>query len=128
MQRREFLVVSSMGAVASATAWAAPNVLSSPNDVDVIVYDSRYPVARDIAQRQVEQGARAFESEACMVSLWRGPLAEVIERGETRIAGFTTYSDFTLARECARERGLRVLEERWCRECPGSFVSWRIGV
>jgi hypothetical protein len=150
MRRREFLIVSSMSAAAVSITSRAQAAMGSPAgtvtgaavgsppalasagarsliDVHAIVYDSRYPIARELAQRRVEQGAQAFSTGECMVSLWRGTLAECIERGETRIAGFTTYSDFTIARECARDHGLRVLEEKWCRDCPGTFVSWLIG-
>lgn len=143
MRRREFLVASSMSAVAlplasranAARASATPGATTiasgaegaSVLDVHAVVYEARYLAACEFAQRQAERGARVFDTEGCMVSLWRGPLAELVNRGEARVAGLTTYSDFSIARECARDRGLRVLHETWCRDTPVALVHWLIG-
>jgi hypothetical protein len=137
MRRREFLIASSMGGALLIASRAGAGIAGSggpsptaevpPSAFHAVVYEPRYPVACEFAQRQIERGARAFGTNECMVRLWRGPLTEPLARGDTRIAGLTLYSDFAIARDCARDRGLRVLQEGWCRDCSVTLVSWLIG-
>jgi hypothetical protein len=125
MHRREFLIASSMGAAALSIASRAN---ATPRDIPrAVVYETRYLAACEFAREHAEHGATVFGADGGMVQLWRGPLAEIASRGEARIAGLTTYSDFSIARACAREHGLRVLQESWNRETPVALVHWLIG-
>lgn len=47
--------------------------------------------------------------------------------GTLRIAGATLYSDFAIARDCARDLGLRVLREEWLSDAQATLVTWLIG-
>lgn len=140
MHRREFLIAASMSAVLPAASSAGSAAAASKagiatagpgdgrsTDVLAVVYDPRYLAAREFAQWHSERGARAFDTNGCIVRLWRGPLADFVNTEETRIAGLTLYSDFEMARDCARERGLGVLHEDWCRSGPVTLISWLIG-
>ncbi|MEJ1966640.1 MAG: hypothetical protein WDO56_35905 [Gammaproteobacteria bacterium] len=136
MRRRDFLITGSTGAmIAMALPAMAKGV--DPAVLDVVLYEPRYLAAREFASRMVDRGARAFGTDECIVQLWRGVLADSLDLGETRIAGLTLHSDFEIARECARDEGLRVLRESLCR-CEASsltngtsrsvtLVSWLIG-
>lgn len=143
MRRREFLITSSLSAAALSVAARAsvpvPNAAqtsagnsgftagrSSP-EAQAVVYEPRYVAACEFAREHAGRGAQVFGADGGMVQLWRGPLAEVVSRGEARIAGITSYSDFALARECARDHGLKVLHESWCRDTPVALVHWLIG-
>jgi hypothetical protein len=146
MRRRAFLIASSMSAALTLASRAGAGIAGSgivgtgsegadlagsavPLPVDAFIYEARYPLAYTLARQEAERGVRAFAMEGCMVQLWRGPLGELLSGAGSpaRIAGVTLYSDFTIARDCARERGLRVLNETWCRDCNVSLVSWLIG-
>lgn len=132
MQRREFLVLSSMSVVGWSATWradvraAVPQGLFS-SQAQAVIYDPRYPAARDLMEQQLAGGARAFATDECIVRLWRGPLTQIVDDGANRIAGVTAYSDFALLRECARERGFRVLHEEWRKDLPVTLVFWVLG-
>lgn len=132
MHRRQFLIVSSMGAAVAAatrTGLAGAAVESHPPiPVQAVLYEPRYLIARQFANRHAASGIRLFGTNECMVRLWRGDLAKSVDRGSARIAGLTLYSDFAMARDCARDQGLKVLHEEWCREAPRTLVSWLMGV
>ncbi|MEJ0039677.1 MAG: hypothetical protein WDO68_27140 [Gammaproteobacteria bacterium] len=152
MHRREFLIASSMSAALSVAggadcgraaeadprlsprADAASAASSGPASrsiqstrVHAALYEPRYLAAREFAQLQVAHGVRTFGTNECIVSLWRGPLAEFLEREEACMAGLTLYSDFAIVSECARDRGLKVLHEGWCKSGPVTLASWLIG-
>lgn len=115
--------LASHGSASPAAGWPA-----SGAGIDAIVYDPRYSAARDLAQRHATRGVRLFETNDCIVRLWRGPLSREPGSASTRIAGFTPYSDFAMARDCARDRGLRVIHEEWCRAPPVTLVLWLMGL
>jgi hypothetical protein len=148
MRRREFLIASSLGAAFSAAvAWSAGFPLAAASgvspasrrvllsaftassaDIHAAVYEPRYAIARDFARQHAARGIPAFRADDCMVRLWRGSLARVPLQGEAlRIAGTTLYSDFAIARDCARELGLKVLREEWLKAAPVTLVHWLIG-
>ncbi len=146
MHRREFLIATSMGAAAFSTAFRAQSASCEARSVDApadpgaaapagadtaaqaVVYDSGNSAAREFAQAHSERGAQLFAANECMVRLWRDPLTQIVSHADVRIAGLTTYSDFSMARECAREHGLRVLQESWHRDSSVTLVQWLIGV
>ncbi len=138
MHRREFLIATSMGAAAFSTAFRAQSASCEARSVDApagadtaaqaVVYDSGNSAAREFAQAYSERGAQIFAANECMVRLWRDPLTQIVSHADVRIAGLTTYSDFSMARECAREHGLRVLHESWHRDSSVTLVQWLIGV
>ena len=132
MRRREFLIASSLGvalcgAVARAGTQAAAHRGASPADVHAVVYEPRYPVARDFARAHASRGIQIFRADDCMVRLWRGPLARWPKGHAIRIAGTTLYSDFAIARDCARDLGLVVIREEWRKAAPGTLINWLIG-
>jgi hypothetical protein len=188
MRRREFLIVSSVGAAFASVARAAPagafaawpggtvrGAAEAPHgagagteavfaDVHAVVYEPRYAISRDFARQHEMRGVPVFRSDQCMVRLWRGPLVGRPEPGGAvthsgprraahrlpaapsahidgslriagavrspdalRIAGVTLYSDFAIARDCARDMGVRVLREEWLSDAPAALVTWLIG-
>lgn len=146
MRRREFLIAGSLGAAFGATVargttlatgsgmavvrgstLAGASETASPADIHALVYEPRCTVARDIAERHARRGVQVFSTDECMVRLWRGPLAQQGRGGSIRIAGTTLYSDFAIARDCARERGLTVMSEGWLKGAPFTLVKWLIG-
>jgi hypothetical protein len=137
MHRREFLIATSMGAAALSIASRAQgsprdaNPVFAPAAADgaahAVVWQPGIPAADEFARAQAERGARVFAANECMIRLWRGPLAQMLSRADVRIAGLTTYADFSIARECAREHGLRVLRESWHRDSSVALVQWFIG-
>ena len=132
MYRREFLLASSMGAAGVAvarTGLAGDGLKSSRPLIRVVLYDPGYLIAREFANRHALRGISVFSTAECMVRLWRGPLAQSAGRSDACVAGLTQYSHFAMARDCARDQGLKVLHEEWSREAPSrTLISWLIGM
>jgi hypothetical protein len=67
------------------------------------VYDERYADCTIFAEALIRQGAVAFPADGDSVRLWYGSLREHLARHPGRIAGFTTYADFSVSQSCGRE-------------------------
>jgi hypothetical protein len=124
MNRRDFL----KGAGAAAIVPAVPGVLWNPRSysanaapapaasptfprISAVVYDERYADCRLFAGALVRQGAVAFPARSDSVQLWYGALREHLARHPGRVAGFTTYADFSASQACGRELSLITLYE-----------------
>lgn len=71
-----------------------------------VIYDPRYVPSRRFAGTLARYGAEPFDAAEDLVRLWRGALSAYWRGAGTRIAGLTTFSDFVIARSCARQAGL----------------------
>ncbi len=130
MRRREFLIVSSVGGGVvhdGSCNRCTPCPNASPSLIRAVVYAPKYAAASELARQHATRGIPTFKTDECMVRLWRGPLAQLKEGGGLRIEGVTLYSDFTIARDCARDLGCRVLREEWLNDGPVALVRWLVG-
>jgi hypothetical protein len=141
MRRRDFLLVTTSVSAVMSVAARARSVFKSEDAAverpNAVLYEPKYQASRDFALQLIERGAHPFSTHDCIVAIWRGPLERCLAQRKPRIAGLTLYSDFLIMRECARERGLRVIREdlRQC-EAPScvdgsarsvTLVSWVMG-
>ena len=79
--------------------------------ISAVVYDERYADCRLFAAALVSQGAVAFPANADSAQLWYGSLRAHLARRPGRVAGLTTYADFTVSQACGRELNLATLYE-----------------
>jgi hypothetical protein len=77
----------------------APNVLP----ITAVIYDERYADCRAFAEALERRGATSFATSQDAVQLWYGPLRAYLEKNTGRLAGLTTYADFSSSRACGRE-------------------------
>jgi hypothetical protein len=75
------------------------------------VFDERYPDCRLFADALAGQGAIAFPANADSAQLWYGSLRAHLAQHPGRIAGLTTYADFTVSQACGRELNLATIYE-----------------
>jgi hypothetical protein len=120
MNRRDFL--KRAGAVAMVPA-AVPGAIwgSSPDGASVapeqatsqirpaitaVVYDQRYTDCTLFAAALVRLGAVGFPANGDSAQLWYGLLGAHLAQNAGRIAGLTTYADFSVSQTCGRELNL----------------------
>jgi hypothetical protein len=96
-------------AAASATPESTTSRRVAP--ITAVVYDERYADCRLFAAALVSQGAVAFPANADSAQLWYGSLRAHLARHPGRVAGLTTYADFTVSQACGRELNLATLYE-----------------
>ena len=109
MNRRQLLL---RGLVVAALAPAAgiAGAKDEANQTLAVVQDPAYRRSREFASLLVARGARLFTPEDDMLGLWHGPLAAFSRAaGPMRLAGLTTWSDFLVLRDCARQAGMAPL-------------------
>jgi hypothetical protein len=119
MNRRDFLKGAGAAAIVPA---AIPNALwgSAPiattaapvvPPISAVVYDERYADCKIFADALVRHGAVAFAANADSAQLWYGSLRAHLALHPGRVAGLTTYADFSVSQACARELNLATLYE-----------------
>jgi hypothetical protein len=97
----------------TAAASATPESTTSPRvaPITAVVYDERYADCRLFAAALVRHGAVAFPANADSAQLWYGSLRAHLASRAGRVAGLTTYADFTISQACGRELDLATLYE-----------------
>ncbi len=119
MNRRDFLKGAGAAAIVPA---AIPGAIwgSSPSattvapivpPISAVVFDERYPDCKLFADALVRQGAVAFAANADSAQLWYGSLRAHLAQHPGRVAGLTTYADFSVSQSCGREQNLATLYE-----------------
>jgi hypothetical protein len=125
MNRRDFL--KRAGAVAIVPA-AIPGAIwgSSPDGSSVapeqtawqvrpsiiaVVYDERYTDCTVFAAELIRHGAVGFPAHGDSAELWYGLLGAHVAQNSGRVAGLTTYADFSVSQACGRELNLATLYE-----------------
>jgi hypothetical protein len=125
MNRRDFLKGAGAAAIVPAaipgaiwrTSAASANATSesaaSPTflPITAVVYDERYADCRLFADALILQGAVAFPANGDSAQLWYGSLRAHLSRHPGRVAGLTTYADFSVSQGCGRELSLVTLYE-----------------
>ena len=94
-------------AYANVASEAAASPILSP--ITAVVYDERYADCRLFADALIRQGAVAFPANGDSAQLWYGSLRAHLSRHPGRVAGLTTYADFSVSQGCGRELGLAEL-------------------
>lgn len=125
MNRRDFL--KRAGAVAIVPA-AIPGAIwgSRPDGASVtpepaasgirpsitaVVYDERYSDCKLFAGALIRQGVVGFPANGDSAQLWYGLLRAHLAQNAGRVAGLTTYADFSISQACGRELNLATLYE-----------------
>jgi len=125
MNRRDFLKGAGAAAIVPAaipsaiwgSAAANANAASEPAasrilpPIAAIVYDERYSDCKLFADALIRQGAVAFPANGDSAQLWYGSLRDHLARHAGRVAGLTTYADFSVSQACGRELNLATLYE-----------------
>jgi hypothetical protein len=125
MNRRDFLKGAGAAAIvpaaipgaiwrsSPATANAAPEPagwrILPP--ISAVVYDGRYVDCKLFADALIRQGAVAFPANADSAQLWYGLLRTHLAQHAGRVAGLTSYADFSVSQACGRELSLATLYE-----------------
>lgn len=98
-----------------------------------VVQDPAYVRSREYAALLVERGAQLFTSDD-MLGLWRSELAAFRQHAGAalRLTGLTTWSDFIVLRDCAREvrlKPLSVLDQDAGRAATkrATLYAWVLG-
>jgi hypothetical protein len=125
MNRRDFLKGAGAAAIVPAalpgaiwstspvSANAASETGASPflPPITAVIYDERYADCRLFADALTRQGAVAFPANGDSAQLWYGLLRAHLSRHPGRVAGLTTYADFSVSQGCGRELRLATLSE-----------------
>jgi hypothetical protein len=123
MNRRDFLKGAGAAIVPAAipgAIWGPASVAASARSgqekstvvpITAVVYDERYADCKAFADALARRGAKAFATNADAVQLWYGPLRAHLARDPGRVAGLTTYADFSVSQACGRELNFARLYE-----------------
>ena len=105
--RREFLQA---GIAASLLPLLSPKALSAPGPraFDMVIFDQRFPQARDFAQRAREARLDCVAIEGDITHLYFHDLSLRWHRGPTTIAGLSTKASLFCLEMLARDRGMRL--------------------
>lgn len=120
MNRRDFLKGAGVAIVpaalpgafwTSAAPMGIPRAVQAVLPVTAVVFDERYPDCRDFAETLEKRGAKAFPTNQDAVQLWYGALRAYLAEHPGRVAGLTTYADFSVSQACGRELNLAQIYE-----------------
>jgi len=128
MNRRDFLKGAGAAIVPAAipgAIWASaplsaaseralessPEASPTIGPITAVVFDNRYADCQAFADALARRGARAFATNADAAQLWYGPLRAHVAQHPGRVAGLTTYADFSVSQACGRELGFAQLYE-----------------
>ncbi len=119
MNRRDFLKGAGAAAIVPAAIpgalWGSAPVATPAAPIvppiSAVVYDERYADCKIFADALVRHGAVAFAANADSAQLWYGSLRAHLARHPGRVAGLTTYADFSVSQACGRELNLTMLCE-----------------
>jgi hypothetical protein len=106
--RREFLqagIAASLLPLLSSKPWSA----AAPRDFDMVVFDQRFPKARDFALQAREAGLDCVAIEGDITHLYFHELSLRWNRGPTTITGLSTKASLFCLEMLARDRGMRLL-------------------
>jgi hypothetical protein len=96
---------------AASTATYGPSSSPVIPPITAVIYDERYADCKLFAEALVRQGAVAFPANSDSAQLWYGSLRAHLEQHAGRVAGLTTYADFSVSQSCGRELNLATLYE-----------------
>lgn len=100
------------GAAASQrTQESSPEISPAIAPITAVVFDDRYADCQAFADALARRGAKAFATNADAAQLWYGPLRAHLAQHPGRVAGLTTYADFSVSQACGRELGFAQLYE-----------------
>ncbi len=102
MIRRDILRLGSAAALATLLHW--PSHARPFEKPPVAIFDGRYSDARLFAEAARARGARAFDTQGDVASLWHGRGVQWDEA--TTLIGLTAYADLLIISELARSLDL----------------------
>jgi hypothetical protein len=119
MNRRDFLKGAGAAAIVPAAIpgaiWGSSPVPATAAPVfppiSAVVFDERYADCKIFADAFVRRGAVAYAANADSAQLWYGSLRAHLAQFPGRVAGLTTYADFSVSQACGRELNLATLYE-----------------
>jgi len=94
-----------------ATAAGVSQVAQTAAPITAVVFDERYADCRLFADALEKRGAKAFAANQDAVQLWYGALRVYLAEHPGRVAGLTTYADFSVSQACGRELQLTQVYE-----------------
>lgn len=116
MNRRDFLKNAGAAIVPAAIPGAlwgsasnvsgaerAPGTVRELAPISAVVFDERYPDCKAFADLLASRGAKPFATNQDAAQLWYGPLRAHLAEHPRRVAGLTTYADFSVSQACGRE-------------------------
>jgi hypothetical protein len=134
MQRRDFLLHTSMLASIAATASFAYTALNKPHSEDLsaatlplagvtgdrfvgaVLVDERFAESRRFAAVCSARGATVISLSEDIGRLWHGSLRKICAQRNTRVAGLTPHTDLFISQDAARDFGktLRAFGSHHC--------------
>ncbi len=125
MNRRDFLKGAGAAAIVPAAIpgviWSSPPISADTASqpaaapivppITAVVFDERYPDCKLFADTLVRNGVIAFPANGDSAQLWYGSLRAHLARHPGRVAGLTTYADFSVSQACGRELDFATLYE-----------------
>jgi hypothetical protein len=116
MNRRDFLKEAGAAILPAAIPGALWGLLSPVSGagrapgtgrefglITAVVFDERYPDCRAFAGLLTRRGAKPFATNQDAAQLWYGPLRAHLAEHPGRVAGLTSYADFSVSQACGRE-------------------------
>jgi hypothetical protein len=122
MDRREFCLAGAVMATSFAAAWGLP---ASPILFDVVIFDSRFPIAGNFAAA-CGKGQKTLAIQGDVTALWRDELRVRWDAGAAAIAGMTTERSLFCLEQLAKDHWLRVVTRRSV-PLNAQLVWWVIG-
>lgn len=107
-RRREFLqagITLSLLPLLSRRAYGAAALRA----VDTVIFDQRFPKARDFAQQAGHAGLNCVAIQGDITDLYFHDLASRWNRGPTTIVGLSTKASLFCLEMLARDRGMRLI-------------------
>jgi hypothetical protein len=123
MDRREFCLAGAVMATSFAAAWGVP---ASPILLDLVIFDSRFPIACNRGAAACRKGLKTLAIRGDVTALWRDELRVRWEAGGGAIAGMTTERSFFCLEQLAKDHWLRVVTRRSV-PLDERLVWWVIG-
>jgi hypothetical protein len=123
MDRREFCLAGAVMATSFAGAWALPG---SPILLDVVIFDSRFPIACNFGAAAYREGHKTLAIQGDVTALWRDDLRLRWAAGAAEIGGMTTERSLFCLEQLAKDHWLRVKSRRSVL-LNEQLVSWVIG-
>jgi hypothetical protein len=123
MDRREFCLA---GAVMAASFTVARSLRASPILLDVVIFDSRFPLACNFGAAAYRKGQKTLAIQGDVTTLWRDDLRLRWAAGAAAIGGMTTERSLFCLEQLAKDHWLRVKTRRSV-PLEEPLVYWVIG-